>query len=89
MSYSNSTYIFIFQEIIPTAPGMLIHIINLLVLILLPMVIIHIKDGFSLGKLYFTIIYRKEIQGVSEISVSGSIKDVDSRHFLADEYVYF
>ncbi|XP_018573342.1 diacylglycerol O-acyltransferase 1 [Anoplophora glabripennis] len=35
-------------EIIPTAPGMLIHIINLLVLILLPMVIIHIKDGFSL-----------------------------------------
>ncbi|KAJ8936580.1 hypothetical protein NQ318_008052 [Aromia moschata] len=35
-------------EIIPTGPGMVIHIINLLVLILLPMVIIHVKDGFSL-----------------------------------------
>lgn len=35
-------------EIIPPSLGMLIHVINLITVILLPMVIIHIKDGFSL-----------------------------------------
>lgn len=31
---------------------MIAHVINLLVLVLIPMVVIHIKDGFSLSK-YF------------------------------------
>ncbi|KAJ8918202.1 hypothetical protein NQ315_014069 [Exocentrus adspersus] len=45
-------------EIISGTPGMLIHIINLLVLILLPMVIIHIRDGFSLvGASVVTTLY--------------------------------
>ncbi|CAH1105668.1 unnamed protein product [Psylliodes chrysocephalus] len=35
-------------EIIPNKAGMFVHIINLLVLILLPMAVIHVKDGFSL-----------------------------------------
>nr|XP_023023200.1 diacylglycerol O-acyltransferase 1 [Leptinotarsa decemlineata] len=35
-------------EIIQSSLGMTVHITNLLVLILLPMIIIHIKDGFSL-----------------------------------------
>ncbi|KAJ8966983.1 hypothetical protein NQ317_009264 [Molorchus minor] len=45
-------------EIIPAGPGMVVHIINLLVLILLPMVIIHVKDGFSLvGASLVTTVY--------------------------------
>lgn len=29
---------------------MLVHVVNLLALIILPMVVIHVKDGFSLGQ---------------------------------------
>lgn len=35
-------------EIIPSKPGMIAHAINLLVLVLIPMVSIHVKNGFSL-----------------------------------------
>ncbi|KAG5867241.1 hypothetical protein JTB14_015125 [Gonioctena quinquepunctata] len=35
-------------EIIPAKPGLVVHMINLLALILLPMIVIHVKDGFSL-----------------------------------------
>ncbi|CAG9864497.1 unnamed protein product [Phyllotreta striolata] len=35
-------------EIIPNKTGMFVHVINLLVLILLPMAVIHVKDTFSL-----------------------------------------
>ncbi|CAH1982800.1 unnamed protein product [Acanthoscelides obtectus] len=35
-------------EIISTVPGMFVHIINLLVVILLPMIVIHFKEGFNL-----------------------------------------
>ncbi|KAF2893555.1 hypothetical protein ILUMI_12618 [Ignelater luminosus] len=35
-------------DIIPNGPGMIAHVINLVVLVLIPIVAIHIKDGFSL-----------------------------------------
>lgn len=35
-------------EVVPNGIGMLVHVVNLLSVILLPMVIIHVKDGFSL-----------------------------------------
>ncbi|XP_072382240.1 diacylglycerol O-acyltransferase 1 [Diabrotica undecimpunctata] len=45
-------------EIIPNAAGLIVHIINLLVLILLPMAVIHVKDGFSLvGASVVTTLY--------------------------------
>ncbi|CAH1982804.1 unnamed protein product [Acanthoscelides obtectus] len=41
-------------EIISTVPGMFVHIINLLVVILLPMIVIHFKEGFNLSKFIFS-----------------------------------
>lgn len=35
-------------DIIPNGPGMLAHVVNLLVLVMIPIVAIHLKDGFSL-----------------------------------------
>ncbi|KAF5277673.1 hypothetical protein FQA39_LY18442 [Lamprigera yunnana] len=35
-------------EIIPNSPGMLAHVVNLLVLVMIPIVAIHVKEGFSL-----------------------------------------
>lgn len=35
-------------NIIPNAPGMVAHVVNLVVLVMIPIVAIHIKDGFSL-----------------------------------------
>ncbi|XP_019874244.1 diacylglycerol O-acyltransferase 1 [Aethina tumida] len=45
-------------EIIPQGAGMLVHVVNLLALIILPMVVIHVKDGFSLvGASLVTTLY--------------------------------
>lgn len=47
------------QDIIAHGPGMVFHIINLVVMVLMPMVVIHVKDaGFSLGKRHFTCRFR-------------------------------
>ncbi|XP_065164907.1 diacylglycerol O-acyltransferase 1 [Atheta coriaria] len=35
-------------EIIPIKPGIVAHVVNLLVLVLIPMVAIHVREGFSL-----------------------------------------
>lgn len=52
MKFVKITDFIYFQEIIPHGPGMSIHIINLIVLVLIPMVAIHIKGAaFSLSKL--------------------------------------
>lgn len=47
--YSILFQVFFEQEIIPNGPGIIAQVINLLVLVLIPMVVIHIKDGFSLS----------------------------------------
>lgn len=39
------------SDIIPEGAGMAVHIINIIVLVLIPMVVIHVKGQFfSLGK---------------------------------------
>lgn len=39
------------QEIIAHGPGMIFHVVNLIVMVLMPMVVINVKEtGFSLGK---------------------------------------
>lgn len=40
------------MDIIKEGPGMFAHVLNIIVLVLIPMVIIHVNgDGFSLSKL--------------------------------------
>ncbi|XP_015584774.1 diacylglycerol O-acyltransferase 1 isoform X1 [Cephus cinctus] len=46
-------------EIIAHGPGMVFHVVNLIVMVLMPMVVIHVKDsGFSLiGAMYVCMLY--------------------------------
>lgn len=37
-------------NIIREGAGMFVHIVNIIVLVLIPMVIIHVNDAFSMGK---------------------------------------
>jgi len=48
--YTHSSLLFL-QEIISYIPGMIAHVVNLLVLVMIPMVVIQVKSsGFSLSK---------------------------------------
>jgi diacylglycerol O-acyltransferase-1 len=40
-----------FQNIITHGPGMVFHVVNLIVMVLMPLVVIHVKEtGFSLSE---------------------------------------
>ena len=55
VTYVSFFFYFAPQDLIAHGPGMVFHVINLVVMVLTPMVVIHVKDsGFSLGKCYFT-----------------------------------
>ncbi|XP_015177113.1 PREDICTED: diacylglycerol O-acyltransferase 1 isoform X2 [Polistes dominula] len=47
------------MDIVAHGPGMVFHIVNLIVMVLMPMVVIHVKDsGFSLiGSMYVCMLY--------------------------------
>jgi len=65
-----SLYSSVPQDIIAHSPGMVFHVINLVVMVLMPMVVIHVKDsGFSLGKHRFTCRFTREFRAPASASV--------------------
>ena len=54
----------LFQQIISHGPGMVFHVVNIIVMVLMPMVVIHVKEsGLTLSK-YFLYTFAESFESI-------------------------